>query len=453
MLYQDTNNQREFTEISASRSPDYRSEFRRDYGRLIHCPAFRRLQGKTQIFPGPESDFFRNRLTHSLEVAQIAKTIALKLNHENDFFRQHPIDTDLVETVALAHDIGHPPFGHTGERALHQCMEQYGGFEGNAQTLRILSRLEKKRSQSQDGGEYSGYGLNLTLRTLAGILKYDHEIPAVCEQLHKGYYQSEAHLVATIKQAIAPQSTLPFKTIECQIMDIADDIAYSTYDTEDALKGGFINPLQMISADDNLLSRIQQKIPPEMALSNDDIRTIIYDIFAPHLTQHISQPLPDNPIQIAATLYQESERLGQHAARRTELTAHLVDEFVSHVNVTVNQHYPALSTAYLTSPAREKVEVLKHYSYEAVIISRRLKIVAYRGSEIIKTIFEILSNQNIVGSLLLPDDVQLRYQQATNEQQRHRVVCDFIASMTDNYAIEFYSRLKSGNQQSIFKPF
>src|ERR1044072_2799677 len=114
----------------------HNSEFRRDYARLIHSPAFRRLQGKTQLFPGTESDFFRNRLTHSMEVAQIAKGIALNLNSE-EFFRDNPLNTDLVELAALAHDLGHPPFGHNGEYALDERMREHGGFEGKAQTLPI----------------------------------------------------------------------------------------------------------------------------------------------------------------------------------------------------------------------------------------------------------------------------------------------------------------------------
>ena len=114
---------------------EYRSDFRRDYARLVHSPGFRRLQGKTQLFPWAETDFFRNRLTHSIEVAQIAKTIALKLNKAHDYFKKNNIDTDLVEFAALAHDIGHPPFGHTGEKILDGLMEKYGGFEGNAQKI------------------------------------------------------------------------------------------------------------------------------------------------------------------------------------------------------------------------------------------------------------------------------------------------------------------------------
>ena len=177
----------------------YRSDFRRDYARLLHSPAFRRLQGKTQLFPGIESDFFRNRLTHSLEVAQIAKSIALRLNGTDGYLRRYPIDRDLIETAALAHDLGHPPFGHNGEEALDACMRCMGGFEGNAQTLRILARLEKKepdvpiRSKADDG-----VGLDLTYRTLASVLKYDSCIPAErkCDaRISKGYYCSERVLV------------------------------------------------------------------------------------------------------------------------------------------------------------------------------------------------------------------------------------------------------------------
>jgi dGTPase len=186
-LYAALDSKRE-SEEPQSGSP-YRSDFRRDYARLVHSPAFRRLQGKTQLFPGLESDFFRNRLTHSLEVAQIAKSIALKLNDSEECLRNTPINPDVVEFAALSHDLGHPPFGHNGEHALDEGMKGFGGFEGNAQTLRILARLEKKRlrpdcpTNGLDVGIIAGCdyrrGLNLTARTLASVLKYDCEIPVV----------------------------------------------------------------------------------------------------------------------------------------------------------------------------------------------------------------------------------------------------------------------------------
>ena len=151
-----------------SEGSTYRSPWRRDYSRVVHSAAFRKLQGKTQLFPGHESDFFRNRLTHSLEVAQVAKTIALRINATNDYFRENPIDLDIVETAGLAHDLGHPPFGHNGEQALDKCMHDTGGFEGNAQTLRILGKLVKRDTPSRKGqpvdkaGRDVRAGLNLT---------------------------------------------------------------------------------------------------------------------------------------------------------------------------------------------------------------------------------------------------------------------------------------------------
>lgn len=245
----------------------YRTAWRIDFARLVHGPAFRRLQGKTQLFPA-ESDFFRNRLTHSLEVAQIAKSIAIKLNYE--CLSQYPnpqdssdpdyrLNEDLVEFSALAHDLGHPPFGHQGELALDECMREHGGFEGNAQTLRILSRTEKKRTTNERSPEEfvdgidQRRGLNVTFRSLASILKYDRKIynrPAntPSDYVIKGYYSDEEELVKEIKKAVVGSGGIPpkFKTIECQIMDIADDIAYSTYDFEDAMKAGFTSLLDLL---------------------------------------------------------------------------------------------------------------------------------------------------------------------------------------------------------------
>lgn len=211
----------------------YRDQARRDYARLIHCPAFRRLQGKTQLFPSHESDFFRNRLTHSLEVAQIAKSIAIRVNSTDAFFKKIPVNLDMVEFAGLAHDLGHPPFGHNGEATLDRLMLRYGGFEGNAQTLRLLARIEKKvttefPSVSQvarpvDPATFTDLrlGLNLTYRTLASILKYDRMIPesktgreaqGTENKPVKGYYAAEAKLVERIKAHVAPGFTEQFNT-------------------------------------------------------------------------------------------------------------------------------------------------------------------------------------------------------------------------------------------------
>lgn len=153
-LYKENDYLRQNSNISTK---EHFSPFRRDYARVIHSSSFRRLQAKTQIFPSLENDFFRNRLTHSLEVAQIAKSIAVKLNNEHNL----NLDYDLIETAALCHDIGHPPFGHNGEVALNKKMKEYGGFESNAQTLRLISHTAKK-----DVDQKQSFGLNLTYRTL-----------------------------------------------------------------------------------------------------------------------------------------------------------------------------------------------------------------------------------------------------------------------------------------------
>ena len=192
--------------------PGDRSEFRRDYSRLLHSPSFRRLQGKAQLFPAAVNDFFRNRLTHSLEVAQIGKSIAIIAN-DHILSAPNQIDVDLIEFACLAHDLGHPPFGHVGEAALDNCMKEFGGFEGNAQTFRIVSRLEKKELRHGSGvmgwrlpiqrGKDNRAGLNVTYRALGSILKYDRPIPAVREKsadLAKGYYYFDEPLVREVRE-------------------------------------------------------------------------------------------------------------------------------------------------------------------------------------------------------------------------------------------------------------
>jgi dGTPase len=195
-----------------------RSPFKKDYARLLHAPSFRRLQGKTQLFPGAESDFFRNRLTHSLEVAQIGSGIAGRLN-SIDLPAKIPgavIDLDLVQFACIAHDLGHPPFGHNGEKALDSLMRKDGGFEGNAQTLRILAVTERKLVRDSGGAPSSAYGLNLTYRSLASVLKYDRPIkrvrPGSSREPEKGYYASEQDLVREIKKRVAPGSRTTSRT-------------------------------------------------------------------------------------------------------------------------------------------------------------------------------------------------------------------------------------------------
>lgn len=455
---------------------DVRSDFRRDYTRLLHSAVFRRLQGKTQLFPSVESDYFRNRLTHSLEVSQISKTLGMKLLREHNL----EVDLDLLEFAGLAHDLGHPPFGHNGERALDDCMKKFGGFEGNAQTLRLLTASRNEE-----------LGLNVTYRSLAAILKYDKEIPRSRgdgAELVKGYYESEGGLVRYIKENVAPNFSGDFKTIECQIMDLADDIAYSTYDLEDALKAGFYSPIEMLAASDEMLTSVAGKVAKEtgVELSNKEVWNVIFGVFSAVLRDEaerlgrvllnelgVSENIDPSSIfeegkggqlsvdqsgaamaRLSAEIFKISRSVANEATKRTCLTSGLIDRFVNCIEgVDINENSPALSILRIRRETQIEIEVLKHFAYEALITSSRLKVVEYRGYDIVKSLFDALSDDGRKGYMLLPDDYRSEYQISDSDSKKKRVVCDFIAGMTDRYAVEYYCRLyDSESSASMFKP-
>lgn len=467
-------------------SEPYRTPWRRDYGRLIHSPAFRRLQGKTQLFPYNESDFFRNRLTHSLEVAQVAKSIAIRVNATHQRFDKQKINTDIVETAALAHDLGHPPFGHNGEIALDECMKDVGGFEGNAQTLRILSKLEKRQvlqplsegpQLTDDDGRDCRVGLNLTYRTLAAILKYDNEIPRESKnrkksEIQKGYYYTERQLVKDIKKNVIGTNKKKFKTVECWIMDIADDIAYSTYDLEDAFKAGFLTPLKMISASEGLLEKIAETVRDRLEkfysdfsksdryISAQSCRDILIHTFGAIFElsddefRRIKEKNIDENLDIRAFVASKSmntsEEVAENGYFRSHITSQLVGEFIRGIDIKLDDEFLPLTKVRLSIDVFKKVEVLKVFTYQTLIMSSRLKVTEYRGKDIVTKIFEALHTDT--GHLLLPEDFQRLYQELSEPDERLRVICDFIAGMTDRYAVEFYQRLYSTDAESIWKP-
>jgi dGTPase len=488
----------------------YRSPFRRDFARVVHTPAFRRLQRKTQLFPGDESDFFRNRMSHSLEVAQIAKSIALRLNYlvNQQYGNRHgTIDTDLVELVSLAHDLGHPPFGHTGEYALHEKMHRCGGFEGNAQTLRILTRLEKRQtipegSSPSDFIEFSNEGdlragLNLCYRSLAGVLKYDHEIPRISadSSLSKGYYASESGLVVKIKRSVLADRyeeyiDKPFRVIEMQIMDLADDITYSTYDFEDALKAGFASPLdifQQLNSNAEVRDAVARKLfknahgrsfpdkyPAEQDIvAFEEIRTkmlvSVFQMLKKYFIE-VDQSLSDdersrladqNPsnrasaLSILAINFQKlSEEISRNGYVRAQFTSDLVGRRIRSVGIQVNEDVPALSQLTIPDDVRFEIDVLKHLTYELHIKSPRLKLIEYRGKQIVHELFDCF-DKDAIGELL-PYDWRERLQKIQTihdgEEMRKRLICDYIAGMTDSYALDVYSRLKTTNPSALFRP-
>lgn len=395
--------------------------------------------------------------------------IAIKANARRSL-DLHVLDPDIVEFAGLAHDLGHPPFGHNGEQALHKCMQGYGGFEGNAQTLRVLAVLEKKRTadgqpQTIDRrGNDNRRGLNLTYRTLASILKYDRELAPRQKSFDKGYYASERALVAAIKKHVAGHP-LPargrFKSVECQIMDIADDIAYSTYDLEDSFKAGFLNPLDVFvhlgSAPfrNQLVNDVEsavRKLPEGKGfrLSEVDLYEELEAVFeglfdAGHKTTRKAQH------RLAVLAATRSANLAKNGYIRTEFTSELVNQFIEGIRFQVNPRCPPLSRAYLDLRALKRVEILKRFTFLAMIMSPRLQIVNFRGQEIVSTIFSTLLSEE--GFRLLPEDAQETYQKLKSAPlARRRVISDFVAGMSDRYAVEFYERIKSAMGFTIFKP-
>ena len=467
-------------EKSSNFEPEpYRTPYRRDCGRLIHSPAFRRLQGKTQLFPGRESDFFRNRLTHSLEVAQIAKSIALRLNYQLESTgEKYRIDTDIVEFASLAHDLGHPPFGHFGEEMLDEKIGNYGGFEGNAQTLRILSKTEKReliyntKLGIDSTGKDKRIGLDLTARSLASVLKYDQQIPFKKESRtdkskpQKGYYRSERSVVTFLKNKICSGKKYKgkFKTIECQIMDIADDIAYSTYDLEDSFKAGFIRPIDLVAARRDVIVKVKEKVSkiPGIRLTEslivERMRNLFTEISRPpvefikypaQVTREMVKNLHLTSVDISNAI---SNQIANDGYARTRFTSRLVGSAIRNVSIkNINTRIPCLSKIELEKDKKIDVEILKNFVFESEILSPKIKIVEYRSKEIIRTIFDMLAEKK--GYMLLPEDFKAIYEAVKGVANKRRVICDFIAGMTDQYALEFYGRLTSENPETIFKPF
>jgi len=415
-----------------------------------------------------------------MEVAQIAKTIALKLNTEHEYFgapdspERRRIDLDLVEFAGLAHDLGHPPFGHTGEHELDQLMLGYGGFEGNAQTLRILARLEKKVSP-EIGEAFNALadprvGLNLTFRTLASVLKYDHKITATRAhggKLEKGYYASERELVVQIKGAVQNRPCEGrFKTIECAIMDIADDIAYSTHDLEDAFKAGLLTPLSLFSTIDRMSKRRQiaflqdivdsvLEVYPDADPADveqkaiDVLRSFMFDFIGAELENDLKGQAAEDGLATAAIL---SDKLAGDGHARIAMTSSLVNLAVESVSVDFNDSDPPLSKISLSYESLIRIETLKSVAWNGLIDSRKLKMIEWREREMIRTIFGSLTSER-GGHELLPDDFRHLYELAgPDDATKKRVVCDFIAGMTDRYAEGFVDRLRR-NTDSVFLPF
>ena len=352
--------------LHAETPPTGRSEYQRDRDRIIHSTAFRRLEYKTQVFVNHEGDLFRTRLTHSLEVAQIGRAIARSLR----------LDEDLVEAIALAHDLGHTPFGHTGQDALNACMHDYGGFEHNLQSLRVVDRLEERYAEFD--------GLNLTFETREGILKHC-SLP-------------NAKLLGDIGARFL-QKKQP--SLEAQVANLADEIAYNNHDVDDGLRSGLLEMEQ--------LSQVS--------------------VFARHL-QEVKQRYA-----------QLDDRRAIHETVRRMINT-LITDLVAQSSQNIAQTNPANLDAVRAAPTmigfsdtiRAEQHELKHFLRTQLYQHYRVNRMSNKARRIIKALFEAFMED----PKLLPP----QYQDKAKQDQA-RTIADYIAGMTDRYAIKEYRHLFS----------
>ncbi len=346
-----------------------RSEFQRDRDRIIHSAAFRRLKHKTQVFVVHEGDHYRTRLTHSLEVSQIARSICRIFN----------LNEDLAETLALAHDIGHPPFGHAGEAALSKSMDDHGGFNHNDQAIRVVNILEKKYFEFD--------GLNLTWETLEGLVKHNgpvkENIPQTISDLNNQFNLSLDE----------------YASLEAQIAAIADDIAYNNHDVDDGLRAGFFTYQELM--DLPLIGNIIREFPKNF--ENRDI-----------------------------------QRINNEITRRS--TAQMVNDVLSSISTNVDnygieniegvrKHDSAIAS--FTSKMQNDVDTIREFLSDRMYNHEKVKNMSKNAGRTISTLYDLLIDDKdlIYSKLKIKKDDKI---------SKPRRVCDFIAGMTDNYAQSIY---------------
>lgn len=355
-----------------------RTPFQRDRDRIIHTSAFRRLKDKTQVFVYHEGDHYRTRLSHTLEVSQIARSLARALM----------VNEDLAEAVALSHDLGHTPFAHTGEEVLEKCMEPFGGFEHNDQSLRVLTKLERKYHRWQ--------GLNLTWETLEGVVK------------HNGPVMGALPVTLAEVQKQVDLRLATFASVEAQCAALADDIAYNNHDVEDGLRAGMfsLDDLQKITLLREVSQRVKKTYP---------------DISEHYLVQELIREMIGEMVQ---------DVLEESQFRLSKLNAQSPDD-VRHAGRAVVAFSDAME---------EKVDELRAFLLDRMYRHYTVMRVRLKAERVLSDLFDAFQTRYN----LLPDHWQRRVEEAggmIDDTKRARIVCDYIAGMTDRYAIREHERL------------
>ncbi|BFM48968.1 anti-phage deoxyguanosine triphosphatase [Marinomonas sp. THO17] len=427
-----------------ARDNDYRTPYQRDRARIIHSAAFRRLQSKTQILAIRQNDYSRTRLTHSLEVAQIGSGIVHHLKFSSAKtaeFQPWLADDALIETVCLSHDIGHPPFGHGGEIALNYMMLDKGGFEGNAQSLRILGKR----------GSYSeSFGMDVTRRALLGILKYPVQHNQVVGQYpskpnnfrqFKAAQWAPPKCVYEDEQALLNWIIEPFKqadkealqkvqrstpeahgkvahaSFDTSIMDLADDIAYGVHDLEDAIVLGMVT------------------------------KDMWQEHLEPKLSALASPFLKDNLTSLRTQLFSRQSHL------RKEAIGNLVSWFITSCQVVENTQFDHPLLRYqvgLPEGQRQALALLKQFEMQHIIQRPEVQMLVYKGQQMLLEMFEAYSADP---ARLLPQEIAREWQRSCDQGNNGlRIICDYMASMTDDYASRMYNKLFVPSLGSVFEP-
>jgi dGTPase len=396
----------DFESPDAREPDDFRSYFQVDRDRIIYSSAFRRLQAKTQVFVSGEFDFYRTRLTHSLEVAQIGRSICSYLQQsspflEPDFF----IDPDLVEAICLTHDLGHAPFGHAGERTLHQLMFPYGGFEGNAQSLRIIA-------ETIYPGSAGRRGMNPTRAFVDGILKYKRllrEEPSARNHFIYNEQEYLRHFVCGRGDLQDVSDWNKLRSLECEIMDWADDTAYCLNDLVDSINAGFLR------------SERVEAWASQQALSGCE-------------GEHVDTV-------IAAIKERKAEaRFSRKIGLFIRATA--LAERGNPLSLMTNRYRFRLA---IDPAVRAEADLYKRLSHDLVFDHSQLHQLERKGRVILEGIFTALCESYLSNKerdlKLLPEAFDQTVRKQSSLENRARILCDYVAGMTDGFAVRTYKRL------------